>query len=409
MLRSLFTTVALVIAVSPLLATPKHMQLPIGDPSRKARQVAVPLDTILDTVSGEAITPDALAARLKGTQLLLVGESHTSIDFHRVQWQVIRALHQAGRRVLVGLEMYPYTAQASLDRWSRGEFASEEAFVTESRWYQHWGYHWLYYRDIFTFARDNRLAMYALNAPRDVVSAVRRKGFKNLTPEEAAHIPADIDVSSEDHMTLFKASFEEGDSVHGGMNEDMWKSMLAAQATWDATMGFHAVQALQQAADPNAIMVVLVGSGHVAYGLGIERQAKRWFKGGISTLIPVPTFVSDDDAVDRVQASYADYLWGVPGEHDTLFPSLGLATVSGPDGRRRILEVDKDSIGAKAGFAAGDVLVSVDGAAAPDQETLNTLLSRKRWGDAVTVVVSRDGKDVTLPVVLRRTAPAARE
>ena len=36
-----------------------------------------------------------------------------------------------------------------------------------------------------------------------------------------------------------------------------------------------------------AIVVVLVGSGHVAYGLGIERQARRWFDGEVSTLIPL--------------------------------------------------------------------------------------------------------------------------
>ena len=31
---------------------------------------------------------------------LLVGESHTSMEFHKVQHRMIRALHEAGRRLL---------------------------------------------------------------------------------------------------------------------------------------------------------------------------------------------------------------------------------------------------------------------------------------------------------------------
>ena len=43
-------------------------------------------------------------------------------------------------------------------------------------------------------------------------------------------------------------------------------------------------------------MVVLVGSGHVAYGLGIERQARAWFDGAVSSVIAVP--LADDKGPD---------------------------------------------------------------------------------------------------------------
>ena len=101
---------------------------------------------------------------------------------------MIEELAAAGRRVRVGLEMYPYPEQRWLDDWSAGRLA-EDAFLEGSRWYRNWGYNWLYYRDIFLFARDHRLRLFAINAPREVVSAVRQKGFQGLTPEEAAHIP----------------------------------------------------------------------------------------------------------------------------------------------------------------------------------------------------------------------------
>ena len=144
--------------------------------------------------------------------------------------------------------------------------------------------------------------MFAVNAPREVVSAVRKKGFKNLTPEEAAHIPTEIDTDSADYLALFKAEMNAGGNPHPGMNDEALKGMLSAQATWDATMGWNAVKALEAAGDPDAIMVVLVGSGHVAYGVGIERQARRYFARGITSMIPVPEMDGDGKDIPVVRA-----------------------------------------------------------------------------------------------------------
>ncbi len=54
---------------------------------------------------------------------------------------------------------------------------------------------------------------------------------------------------------------------------------LQAQATWDAAFGWSAVRAAKASDDPKAIVVVLLGEGHVYYGLGTERQALLWFDG----------------------------------------------------------------------------------------------------------------------------------
>jgi aminopeptidase N len=386
------------------------LHLAIGDPARKDREVPLQLDTITDTKTGEAIVPADLVTRLAGVRLLLIGEEHTNIEIHRVQARVIRALHDAGRRVFIGLEMYPYPWQPSLDEWTNG-LLTEEGFLRLSHWYDNWGYHWNYYRDVFVFARDNHIPMFALNAPRDVVAAVRRKGFANLTPEEAAHIPKDIDTSNPDHMTFFKATFADatgGAMIHAaGMSDDMWKAMLSAQATWDATMGFHAVQALKQPGAADAIMVVLVGSGHVAYGLGIEHQARQWFDGPIASIIPME--VSDNQVpIKTVRASYANFLWGLPEEIDSLYPSLGISTRAIESGKAlQVLAPEKDSLAAKAGFKENDVLVSMDGVPIPDKETLNRLAAGKRWGDAAVFVIRRGAETETLTMNLRRSLPKA--
>ena len=177
--------------------------------------------------------------------------------------------------------------------------------------------------------------MYGVNAPRAVVTAVRQKGIDNLPESDRQYVPPHIDIDSADHLTFFKAIFDDDSSMHGNMPESMVKGMQAAQATWDASMAYNSVKVLK-AAPADSIMVVLVGSGHVAYGVGIEHQAKQWFDGKITTLIPVPVQDSDEKPVENVKASYANFVWGIPYERDSLYPSLGFST-SETGGVRKII------------------------------------------------------------------------
>ncbi|HKV10903.1 MAG TPA: ChaN family lipoprotein [Thermoanaerobaculia bacterium] len=401
MTRSLAFLLLLLLSL-PLAARDATLHLPLGDPARKDRQAPLVLDAVTDTRTGALITPAELAARLGDVRLLLVGESHTDMDFHRVQLRVLEELVRSGRKVLLGLEMYPYTEQRFLDDWVDGKLG-EEQFLETSRWYDAWGYNWNYYRDLFLFARDRKIRMFAANAPRAVVEKVRKKGFESLTPEEAAHIPREIDTRSAEHRTLFKAHFDSDDPLHSGMTEEQWDGMIAAQATWDATMAHNAVRALER--EPGAMMVVLVGAGHVAYGLGIERQAARGFKGRIASVIPVNVEDSEGDRVDTVQASYADFLWGLPPATDPLYPSLGLSTSPASDEKAlKVIFVSEKTPAATAGFEVGDVLLALDGTPVPDKETLNRLMSAKRWGDTAVLRVRRGSGTVEIPVLLRRQA-----
>lgn len=377
------------------------LNLPLGDPARRDQEAPLLLDAITDTRKGDTLAPAELAARLAGVRLLFVGESHTNHEFHQAQLRIVQELARSGRQVLIGLEMYPYPEQAHLDRWVAGGL-TEEAFLEESRWYKNWGYHWNYYRDIFLFARDHKLRMFAVNTPREVVSAVRKKGLLNLTEEEAAHIPGKIDTESAEHRRLFRAFFTEEDAMHSALTEEQWEGMFRAQCTWDATMAYNAIQALQANGGPDAIMVVLIGAGHVAYDLGAPRQAALWFKGKTASLIPIPVIGDKGERV-KVRASYAQFLWGLPKETDPLYPSLGLSTPERkPAEFFPVIAVQKDSVAARSGFVEGDLLVAMDGTPLTDKETLHRLMAGKRWGDTARFEIRRGDKTLTLNAAFRR-------
>jgi hypothetical protein len=110
----------LVLLAPALHAQEKSLHLAVGDPARKDKEATVVLDGITDTRTGEVIAPAELPKRLAGVRLLLVGESHTDMDYHRCELRVVQELTRSGRPVILGLEMYPlHRAEISrrLGRW----------------------------------------------------------------------------------------------------------------------------------------------------------------------------------------------------------------------------------------------------------------------------------------------------
>lgn len=401
MKHAIAASLALAVLIPGTAADAQNVfDLPIGDAARREISLRPEVDVIVDTRDGDTIAPGDIADRLAGVRLLLIGESHTGIDYHRIQERLIRSLQAAGRPVLVGLEMYPVTEQASLDRWNDGIW-SEEEFVANSEWYRHWSYNWGYYRGIFLAAREGQSPMYALNAPRASVTAVRAMGYENLTEAERFGLPPSIDTTSEDHMTLFRAYFgDDADGTHGGMSDEQWQAMFAAQCTWDGAMAWNAVERLRRDTAPNSIMVVIVGSGHVAYGLGIARQAGGYFDGRVATLIPVPV-AEDGEPIESVRASYADFIWGIPAEDHPRYPALGIS-VAERDGGLRVLFADTESPGGRAGVVAGDEIVAIDGWAPGDRPSFHRIIAGKRWGDSVRLELRRGGEEMELVIPLRR-------
>lgn len=380
------------------------MDLPFGDPARRDRQAPVVLDAITETATGQALTPDAMAARLASVRLLFVGESHTSLAAHQAQARIIEALAATGRPVLVGLEMLPDGDRAPLDGWVSGRL-DEEAFVEAVGWYEHWGYDFRYYRDIFVAARDRRVPLYGVNTAREVITAVRKKGFDGLSPEERALLPPRIDTSSAEHRRLFQAMLGGGGGAHGHeMGEEQWDGLFRAQCAWDAVMAWHALRALESEGGPDAIMVVLLGAGHVAFGLGAPRQAALHTPLPVATLIPVP--VSDEDGRPAaVRASYADFLWGLPPEPTSApFPTLGVFTTlrKGEPDPLVVAMIAEGSAAEAAGIRAQDRLLEMDGVPLPDKATFSRLMATKQWGDGVQITVRRGTERLTLTAALRR-------
>ena len=387
-------------ATSAAAQSREPLALEIGDASRKGTTLLLSVDQVHDTRAGKDVTPDDVAALLGDAAIVLVGESHTAVESHRVQARVISALQRAGRHVILGLEMFPADAPtAPFDRWLRGGI-DEAALLRESGWYDYWGYPWGYYRDIFLLARQHRLPIRGVNAPRALVSQVGRRGLSGIGAMDRAQLPATIETTDPEHRQLFVAYVGGGSPTHGaGMPADALQRMIDAQSTWDATMAFNAARLHKEANDPKAVVVVLVGSGHVAYGVGIARQAKAYTDARVATVMPIATSPS---APESIRASVADIVWGVPTETYPPYPTLGVSFRSTSEVPTAVLMVSPGSPAEAIGIKPGDVLLTLDDTSIKRDVDVRALIDRKQWGDAIRATVKRGEPTLTLSGQLRR-------
>jgi uncharacterized iron-regulated protein len=371
-----FVLLSLLGAAGVLRAQAPPLNLSIGDSARKDQVVAVALDAIIDTVLRDTIAPQQLTDRLGDRRLVLIGEQHTDAAYHAVQLRVLELLLDHDRPLMIGLEMFPVERQASLDGWTAGDF-SEEDFLEDAEWYRTWGYHWGYYRDIFLLARAHGIPMIALDQ----------------RPITGAEIAANLD--SEDHRTLLQAYFETDNPVHGGLTPEQFDTLFAAQSKRDAVMARNAVDALR--AQPERTMVLLAGTGHVAYGLGILRQLPLPERESATTIMPVP--IDSDET--SIRASVADFLWGVPEADYPLFPELGVLTTATDDGLQ-IIHIEDDTPAARGDLTVGDVLTTFNAIALTQRADLGRALAPVQWGDEVTIELLRDDQLVKVTLALRR-------
>ena len=400
---------AIVSAGWPLLAQAKEdktLTLAIGDKRFKDKTLDIEPGKVYSAETGKPVTPAELARELAPCRYVFVGETHNSLPMHDVQLAVLEAFYAQDRDVTLGLEMYPVTLEEPLAKWGLGLLTDAE-FVEEGQWYVNWNFNFAYYKKILDCAKDKRLPVHGLNVPREIITRIRMAGPDALSPEQKKLVPP-LDLTNQDHRKLIRTVFESAElpPQMKGMGLDMvFEGLYRSQVAWDEVMARNARRAAEV---ENRRVLVLAGSGHLLYKLGINLRVAEKDKAPAKTVICVA--VPEGAKSLKVQRSLADYIWGLPEEKRPAYPEIGLALkkVAGLD--NPIVErKPTDGAAAAADFDKGDIILSVDGKPFTDINKLRTYLAQFTWDQEVKFRTLRAGveKDVTLKLV--QPPPAAPE
>ena len=366
----------------------------------------------IDVKSGRSLDRAALVNELVATNaIVLLGESHTDVDHHRWQLHTLAALHATGGRIVIGFEAFPRRLQSVLDDWVAGKL-TDEAFLKASEWRQVWGYDAALYMPLFQFARLNRIPMIALNVERKLVARVAREGWEAVPESEREGLsnPAPASTAYQRELArvyLLKKSMPpaadpstapqelpdpDEAALAEAMKEPEFKLFVEAQLTWDRAMA-EALAAAKRMF-PDATIVGVLGSGHVADGHGVPHQLKDLGVTVQATLIPE----SADTACKHVGTSYADAVFTLPPTENTPAPErprLGVLLAQG-EGAPRINQVVRGSVAEAAGLQAGDLVVQAAGLETRVPDDLVEIVTRQAPGTWLPLSIRREGQEIDL-------------
>lgn len=369
----------------------KILLLKIGDKKLKDKTINVSAGKIYSAREGSHISFQKMIKEMKESEFIYVGETHNSLPMHDIQSKIIQALYEQDRNLSIGLEMFPVSSQEALNKWSMA-ILSQDEFIRESRWYVNWNFNFGFYEKIFKLAKNNKIPLHALNAPRAIIRKIRMKGWDKLSEDEKKAVP-EPDVSHEEHRVLIRTIFESTELPHqmkGGGLDMVFEGLYRAQSAWDEVMAFNAIQSRER---EGRKMVVLVGSGHLLYNLGINRRAYKKNRLPFKTVICV--VIPEGKKSIKVARSLADYVWGINEEKMPIFPSIGLRFKKFDRLDNLVIESKPiDGISKNANFEKGDVVLSVDGKSFSDINELRIYLAEFNWDDEVKFCLLRNAQQL---------------
>jgi uncharacterized iron-regulated protein len=253
----------------------------------------------VDGKTGRALSFDDVIARVRAHRVIVVGEQHDQPSHHEAQRRIIEVCGATGPGLVVGLEMLSWETQETLDRLNRGE-VDVKGFAAAVDWKKAWGFDYGLYSPIFQTGRDLGARFVALNAPKELVRALRKNGVDGLSPADLARLP-ELDLGDALHRRWFEGIFR--GAGHPLKDEEI-DGFYRAQVLWDEAMAERAAAAVTEGARQ---VVVVAGAGHVAAGRGIPQRVERRLGGTpVLTILPITVDAGSVDEALRSAIGNAD-------------------------------------------------------------------------------------------------------
>lgn len=330
--------------------------------------------TIVDV--SKLINMDQLLDRATSRQVVFVSETHTRYDHHLNQLAVVKRMHAQHQTLAIGLEFIQQPFQPVLNDYVAGNI-DEAEMLRQSGYFEHWRYDFRLYRPLFQFAREQKIPLIALNASHELVGMVSDKGRAQVPEEMQDQLPADIGPAGDAYLKRLREIFDQ----HPGSDERDFERFVEVQLLWDESMAERAARWFAE--NPHGRMVILAGTGHIAYGDGIPQRLQRRHALTSASIINL-------DSSDAIDPAMGDFI--VLSPEQSLPPSgqLGVildSSVSPPS----IIGFAENSAAKQAGLHEDDRIVRIDGHSIESFTDIRLALLDRTAGENVEVEITRSG------------------
>ena len=235
-----------------------------------------------DAMDG-SLTAAKVTARLKGSQVIFVGELHGNPGAHQVELEVLKAMFKQGGPLALATEQFERDTQQALDDYLGGKLTEDEFRKNTRAWPNYADY-----RPLIEFCKANKVPVIAGNVPRRLANRVYKEGVEVLsefTADEKSWSAPEVNATTGAYRNKF---FEAMGGMEG--HSDAMERMYASQCFKDDTMAESVANWLKE--NPKGRVLHINGNFHSKGGLGVPEK--------LSALMPdvqigLITCTSDDD------------------------------------------------------------------------------------------------------------------
>jgi uncharacterized iron-regulated protein len=259
---------------------------------------------IFDGNTGDTVNVQQMVANVKPGGIVVIGEKHGVAAAQRQQLQILQALRERGLKVSVGMEFLTYPDQAKLDSYRKNEM-DEETFLKAVNWGSP-SYEFYKGQILFPDLAKQEQTI-ALNAPRFLTGKIAKQGLASLLEEERKLFPPDFELGRDSYKQRF------AEVMPHIPNPEKLDNYFAAQSLWDETMAWTATNFIK--ANPDHVLVIIVGEFHVEYGGGLPDRLKKRGAQQILTITQLDAEdYSEEELIEAIVPSHrfgsrSDFVW----------------------------------------------------------------------------------------------------
>ncbi len=329
-----------------------------------------------------------MITKLVHFDVVFLGERHDRVDHHANQLEILCRLHRRRPDLVIGIEYLPVGVQPVLDAYI-GQELNEPEMLLQSEYFDRWRFDFRLYSGLFRFARANSIPLVALNLPSELTRQVAARGIAQLAKNQREQLP-EMDYSDR----VYEQHLREVFAGHPQSEGRQFHNFHEAQLLWDEGMAESASAYLE--AHPGRRMVVLAGSGHIAYGRGIPNRLRRRIGK------PFASVLTRAMAGGEIVPAAADWVLELQDLRLEPSPKIGVLLDLQP-GEVNVLKVVEGSGAKAAGLSKGDTIMSIGDRAIRRFADVRLALWGKSAGDSVRITVRRAtaAQPISFKVTLR--------
>ena len=243
------------------------------------RKCPVRCSMIIDLFKGEPVGFKQFINDIKNVRVIYLGELHTIKRHHIIQKRVVEALCRNRKGVILALEQMESMSQDVLDQYNRGRIDFDE-MSSKTKWASRWS-NFRDYREIIESVHKHNGVIVAVNARDEIIKKIARTGLSGLSQKERKNLPRVIDTGNRKHERLITKILK----VHAFLNPDRIRFFYEAQISRDEMMAERISHYLKRRETNGKIIMVLGGSHHFAFGLGVPDRVRRRIPGVTDRII----------------------------------------------------------------------------------------------------------------------------